>query len=302
METKTTEKRIAWNRGTKGVCKPNSGSFRKGQISPRKGVIVSEETREKLRISHLGQISWNKGKKGIHLSPKSEFKKGMTPWNKGVEYSDEMKSKLNVSGLDFGRAWNKGIKMPEMSGDKHPNWKGGVEHKEICECGNKKSTAGKSCRTCGGKKLGLIMIGNKRSLGKKHTAARKKWFSENRVANPIQVFKDTKIERTIERTIEGLLIKYHIPYEKQIPLCKVTVSDFYLEESNIAIFCDGCYWHGCKIHRSIDKAVKLNKNQNRVLMKNGITVIRLWEHDINSDPEGCIDKIINLINFKSDGR
>jgi hypothetical protein len=43
---------VAWNKGTKGICKPNQTSFKKGNKV------------------------WNKNKKGIHLSPKTEFKKG----------------------------------------------------------------------------------------------------------------------------------------------------------------------------------------------------------------------------------
>lgn len=43
------------------------------------------------------------------------FKKGITPWNK------------NTKGLQV--AWNKGRKMPEISGKNHPRWKGGVKIK-----------------------------------------------------------------------------------------------------------------------------------------------------------------------------
>ena len=70
--------------------------------------MITDETRKKLRESHLGQKAWNKGIpmsekakkklslankgkvgykgfKGIHLSPSSEFKKGIIPWNKGIK-------------------------------------------------------------------------------------------------------------------------------------------------------------------------------------------------------------------------
>jgi group I intron endonuclease len=51
------------------------------------GRKISEETREKLRKSHLGQISWNKGQ---HSSPEAIEKmraslKGRTVWNKGIK-------------------------------------------------------------------------------------------------------------------------------------------------------------------------------------------------------------------------
>ena len=54
------QKRVPWNKGTKGICKPNSGSFKKGQ-----------------KPSYTPMI------KGISFFKKGEFKKGTIPWNKG---------------------------------------------------------------------------------------------------------------------------------------------------------------------------------------------------------------------------
>ena len=55
------------------------------------GHVVTEETREKIRQSHLGDKSymfgkpaWNKGKK-LGFVPKCAFKKGNVPWNKKVK-------------------------------------------------------------------------------------------------------------------------------------------------------------------------------------------------------------------------
>jgi hypothetical protein len=59
-----------WNKGTKGVSKPNSGSFKKGQVSwckGTKGVMVA----------------WNKGVKGAQKA-----------WNKGVKSSPEETQRL----------------------------------------------------------------------------------------------------------------------------------------------------------------------------------------------------------------
>lgn len=204
--------------------------------------------------------------KGIRYSRKTEFTKGFTPWNKGR-------------------------KCPELSGNKHPMWTGAT----ICECGNQKSAPANNCRTCANEKISLRMKGNKHGQGHIMSAETRKKQREARIKNPTSKFKDTKIERIIE----SLLIESGIPFKKQIPLCKVTVTDFYLEGFKIAIFCDGCYWHGCRKHRSIDKVVELNKNQNKILIKNGFSVLRFWEHEINSKPEDCISKIINLINLKS---
>ena len=67
-------KSAGWNRGTKGIMKPNKTSFKKGN-KPK-------------NCFTKGQKSWNKGtsgickpnsgsfKKGVRISPKTEFKKG----------------------------------------------------------------------------------------------------------------------------------------------------------------------------------------------------------------------------------
>jgi len=62
------------------------------------GLIVSEESRKKSSLSHLGQIPWNKGISipNLHLK-KFQFKKGLAPWNKGIQWSPEITQKVSES-------------------------------------------------------------------------------------------------------------------------------------------------------------------------------------------------------------
>lgn len=67
-----------------------------------------------------GFIPWNKDCKGICFA-----------WNKGICHSLEYKKKLKSAWIKrkekgLGEAWNKGKKCPEHSGEKHPNWQGGI--------------------------------------------------------------------------------------------------------------------------------------------------------------------------------
>lgn len=71
--------------------------------------------------------------------------------------------------------------------------------------------------------------------------------------------------------------------------------DFYFPQFKIAIFVDGCYWHGCpkcghipktrseywkaKISRNIQR----DKKNKKLLQNEGITVIRLWEHELKKN-------------------
>jgi very-short-patch-repair endonuclease len=115
----------------------------------------------------------------------------------------------------------------------------------------------------------------------KHSEETKRKMREKRIENPSSIFKDTKIELKIEAE----LIKRNINYQKQVPLCKVAVVDFYLPEYRIVIQADGDYWHNLKKHKERDK------KQDAVLTFNGFNVYRFWEHEINKSVEECINKI-----------
>jgi DNA mismatch endonuclease (patch repair protein) len=68
--------------------------------------------------------------------------------------------------------------------------------------------------------------------------------------------------------------------------------DFVFLKSKLAIFVDGCFWHGCEQHCRVPKdnqeywINKINHNIERdkfvtkQLEANGWIVIRLWEHEL----------------------
>jgi DNA mismatch endonuclease (patch repair protein) len=72
-------------------------------------------------------------------------------------------------------------------------------------------------------------------------------------------------------------------------------ADAVLRSLKIAIFVDGCFWHGCPLHF---KAPKINTpwwrekiadnrardlRQTRALRARGWSVVRLWEHELRSE-------------------
>ncbi len=68
--------------------------------------------------------------------------------------------------------------------------------------------------------------------------------------------------------------------------------DFVFPSQRVAIFVDGCFWHGCPLHfrapstREEFWQQKLNANRqrdklvNRVLRARGWHVLRVWEHEL----------------------
>ena len=62
----------SWLKGTKGLAKANSGSFKKGQVSSTKGKRKSTPAWNKGKRYKITKESLSKGK---HYSPKTEFQK-----------------------------------------------------------------------------------------------------------------------------------------------------------------------------------------------------------------------------------
>ena len=69
--------------------------------------------------------------------------------------------------------------------------------------------------------------------------------------------------------------------------------DFVFPKSKVAIFVDGCFWHGCPIHGTSpstnsnfwSEKLTVNKKRdlrvNRQLRSKHWSVIRFWEHQLN---------------------
>jgi len=82
--------------------------------------------------------------------------------------------------------------------------------------------------------------------------------------------------------------------------------DFYFEGAKLAVFVDGCYWHGCPKCGHIPKTrtafwkAKIKRNQERDKIKNlelrklGTKSLRIWEHELKDKKN--LDKIIEKID------
>ena len=76
--------------------------------------------------------------------------------------------------------------------------------------------------------------------------------------------------------------------------------DFVFHRQRLAVFVDGCFWHGCPQHGTRPKGnaafwrAKLARNQardrlvTRTLRKAGWRVLRIWEHELASKREACL--------------
>jgi DNA mismatch endonuclease (patch repair protein) len=84
------------------------------------------------------------------------------------------------------------------------------------------------------------------------------------------------------------------------------VPDFFFPESNLVVFIDGCFWHGCpKCRRPLPQtnqtywANKLKSNMTRArrisrdLRSEGFTVVRIWEHELRS--QRSLEKLLRRL-------
>lgn len=87
--------------------------------------------------------------------------------------------------------------------------------------------------------------------------------------------------------------------------------DFAFPRHKLAIFVDGCFWHGCPRCFKMPKkntefwAEKLRRNRARdrrnarLLRSKGWSVMRVWEHDLKASPDR-VSRRINLLLRKGE--
>lgn len=96
---------------------------------------------------------------------------------------------------------------------------------------------------------------------------------------------DTKMELAVRPVLEALGFEYH-------PKEVFGKPDFAHMKHMVAVFLDGCFWHGCPEHfkqpqdnaQSWAKKIERNRTRDeavtRLLEDSGWRVIRVWEHDL----------------------
>lgn len=109
--------------------------------------------------------------------------------------------------------------------------------------------------------------------------------------------KDTAPELALRRALWRHGLRYRLrPKLPGTPdLCFVT--------ARLAVFVDGCFWHGCPQHYSapvrnaefwskkITRNIERDQRTQSALETQGWTVMRIWEHELEADMAGIIARI-----------
>jgi DNA mismatch endonuclease (patch repair protein) len=115
--------------------------------------------------------------------------------------------------------------------------------------------------------------------------------------------RDTGPELAVRREAYRLGLRYRVCV-RPLPELRRT-ADLVFPRARVAVFVDGCYWHGCPAHHRSPAtnrsywADKLERNRRRDLNTNkqledaGWTVIRIWEHE---DPQAAAARIKTMLS------
>jgi len=119
---------------------------------------------------------------------------------------------------------------------------------------------------------------------------------------------DTKPEQVVRSLLHRA--GYRFRKHRVIAVGGVKVRpDLVFPREHIAVFVDGCFWHGCTVHGNRPRAnrtywnSKLKRNVerdeyvNQVLMLAGWRVLRYWEHE---DPLATAECIIAEVKKRRD--
>jgi len=101
--------------------------------------------------------------------------------------------------------------------------------------------------------------------------------------------RDTVPERALRSAVHRLGLRFRVGI-RPVPSVRRT-ADLVFTRQRLAVFVDGCFWHGCPDHATRPLAnrafwsAKLEQNRKRdheteeLLRDAGWTVLRVWEHE-----------------------
>jgi DNA mismatch endonuclease (patch repair protein) len=101
--------------------------------------------------------------------------------------------------------------------------------------------------------------------------------------------RDTRPEKALRSVLHALGLRFRV-CTRPIPAVRRT-ADVVFPRVKVAVFVDGCFWHGCPEHYRIpqtnteywdDKITgncRRDLHTNSVLRDAGWTVVRIWEHE-----------------------
>ncbi len=121
--------------------------------------------------------------------------------------------------------------------------------------------------------------------------------------------RDTPPELEIRKRLFAKGLRYRVDYP--VLTKPRRRGDIVFPRIKVAIFVDGCFWHGCPLHGTWPKAneefwrkkIETNRSRDadtdRRLRKDGWMVIRVWEHEA---PDEVAERILKAVKERGRGQ
>lgn len=118
----------------------------------------------------------------------------------------------------------------------------------------------------------------------------------------LQRQRNTGCELAVRRLLHAKGLRYRIDCraEKGVP----RRADIVVRPAKVAVFVDGCFWHGCPEHwkapsrhetwwtNKVSANAKRDRETTLLLERAGWLVIRAWEHE---EPEAVADRVLEAV-------
>ncbi|MGY2082793.1 very short patch repair endonuclease [Blastococcus sp. SYSU DS0539] len=116
--------------------------------------------------------------------------------------------------------------------------------------------------------------------------------------------RDTGPEMTLRRALHAAGRRFRVQYP--VPDCRRRTIDIAFTRQKLAVFVDGCFWHGCTEHRTVPVSNhdwwqdKLATNAARDadtdsrLRGAGWRVLRVWEHE---PAEAAVQRVLEELGL-----
>ncbi|MFD4546312.1 very short patch repair endonuclease [Streptomyces sp. NPDC058466] len=118
--------------------------------------------------------------------------------------------------------------------------------------------------------------------------------------------RDSAPELALRPLVHQRGLRYRVS-TRPVPSLRRT-ADLVFTRARVAVFVDGCFWHGCPEHlrpaatnsESWRKKIAANQARDaetdRLLTVEGWDVLRFWEHD---DPAQAAERVVELVRGKN---
>jgi DNA mismatch endonuclease, patch repair protein len=112
---------------------------------------------------------------------------------------------------------------------------------------------------------------------------------------------EVKLRRLLWRSgLRGYRLHYHL----------VGRPDIVFVGKKVAVFVDGCFWHGCPTcgdgrapssntaywNAKLEKNRARDRKRSEELRQQGWVVIRLWEHEVIKEEQACLERIQSVLS------